>query len=157
MPGDVVAVSGEYALHVEPNESSERIKNEKASKILGEAQYHQIDRSTTVRRLCEKGDWTEVQIVTPEWLADLDAAESVARAFTSHGPAGTAYGNITPLRDEPAVMELQFVGPLFPCTTVAVGTLSEMLERARETIVHGDADFRDAILNVYLPPAVIRG
>lgn len=67
-PGDVVAVSGEHALHVAPNESSERIKNEKASKILGEVQYHQIDGSTTVRRLCAKGDWTEVQIVTPEWL-----------------------------------------------------------------------------------------
>lgn len=68
LPGDVVAVSGEYALHVEPDESSARIKNEKASKILGEAHYHQIDKSTTVRRLCVKGDWTEVQIVTPEWL-----------------------------------------------------------------------------------------
>jgi hypothetical protein len=45
-----------------------RIKNEKASSILKSTHYHQIDSSTTVKRLCSDGDWSEVQIVSPDWL-----------------------------------------------------------------------------------------
>lgn len=67
-PGDVVAVTGDHALHVKPDAGSDRIKNEKASKALGKLHFHQIDASTTVRRLCAAGDWTKVQIVTPDWL-----------------------------------------------------------------------------------------
>jgi hypothetical protein len=67
-PGDVVAVTGDHDLHVKPDAGSDKIKNEKASKALGKLHFHQIDASTTVRRLCATGDWTEVQIVTPEWL-----------------------------------------------------------------------------------------
>lgn len=67
-PRDVVAVSGEHVLHVSPNETSDKVKNAKATQILGKTQYHQIDGSTTVRRLCIQGDWTEIQIVTPDWL-----------------------------------------------------------------------------------------
>lgn len=70
-PGDVVAVSDEHTLHVSPNGNSDRVVNAKASQILGKTQYHQIDRTTTVRRLCVTGDWTEVQIVTPDWLTSV--------------------------------------------------------------------------------------
>ena len=65
---DVVAVTGEYVLRAAPATDAPRIRNEKASEALGRAHYHQIDASTTVRRLCAQSDWTEVRIVTPDWL-----------------------------------------------------------------------------------------
>lgn len=70
-PGDVVAVTGDHEMHEAPDAAAARIKNEKASAALGETHYHQIDASTTVRRLCQIGDWTEVQIVTPDWLTSV--------------------------------------------------------------------------------------
>jgi len=68
---DVVAVSGDHDLHASPNSSAPKIKNEKASRVLGKDHYHQIDSSTTVRRLCVQADWTEVQIQTPDWLTHV--------------------------------------------------------------------------------------
>ncbi|MCW3784706.1 hypothetical protein [Defluviimonas salinarum] len=65
---DVVAVTGDHDLHVDPDDTSPKIKNEKASNALGQTRYHQIDNSTTVRRICAQSEWTEVQIVSPEWL-----------------------------------------------------------------------------------------
>jgi hypothetical protein len=69
--GGVVAVTGEFEPRTTPSNKGQKIKNEKASSILGSTQYHQIDSSTTVRQLCADGDWSEVQIVTPEWLTDV--------------------------------------------------------------------------------------
>lgn len=65
---DVVAVTGAYDIHQTADASSPQIKNEKASAALGRAHYHRIDASTTVKRLCHQSDWTQIQIVTPEWL-----------------------------------------------------------------------------------------
>ncbi|GAA0616826.1 hypothetical protein [Paenochrobactrum glaciei] len=70
-PGDVVAVDKEYSPRLKPDAKAGKIKNEKLSKALKETHYHEIDPSTTVRRLCSQGDWTEVQIVTPEWLTHV--------------------------------------------------------------------------------------
>ncbi|MDR6265287.1 hypothetical protein [Roseobacter sp. N2S] len=69
--GDVVAVSGENELRMQPDAKSDRIKNIKASDALGTTKYHQIDGSTTVRRLCVQTEWSEVQIVTPDWLTHV--------------------------------------------------------------------------------------
>lgn len=66
--GSVVAVIGSFEPRTSPSERGARIKNEKASSILRELHYHAIDSSTTVRQVCTDGDWSEVQIVTPEWL-----------------------------------------------------------------------------------------
>jgi len=63
-----MAVSGEYELRSGPSQSSSRIRNEKASEITHTDQYQQVDNSTTVRRLCNDGEWSEVQIVEPDWL-----------------------------------------------------------------------------------------
>lgn len=63
-----VAVLGEYEIRQSPDQNGARIKNEKASAILGGEHYHVVDTSTTVRALCSSGDWREVQIVTPDWL-----------------------------------------------------------------------------------------
>lgn len=66
--GLVVAVTGDYEPRTTPSKNGDRIKNQKASSIIGKTMYHQIDSSTTVKHLCAEGDWSEVQIVTPEWL-----------------------------------------------------------------------------------------
>jgi hypothetical protein len=69
--GDVVAVSGENELRIQPDASADRIKNVKASNALGTTKYHRIDGSTTVRRVCVQSEWSEVQIVTLEWLTHV--------------------------------------------------------------------------------------
>ncbi|MFC7047858.1 hypothetical protein [Emcibacter nanhaiensis] len=69
--GDVVAVTGEHLLHASADQNSSKIKNVKASNILGKDHFHQIDSSTTVRRLCVQEEWAEVQIVTPDWLTHV--------------------------------------------------------------------------------------
>jgi hypothetical protein len=69
--GDVVAVTGNHLLRASASATAPKIKNEKASRVLGEDHYHQIDHSTTVRRLCAQSEWTEVQIVTPDWLTHV--------------------------------------------------------------------------------------
>ena len=69
--GDIVAVVGEFAPRTAPSNEGQKIKNEKASSILRSIQYHQIDSSTTVKQLCTEGDWSDVQIVTPEWLTNV--------------------------------------------------------------------------------------
>jgi hypothetical protein len=66
--GKLVSVTGSYELRKTPAANGDRIKNEKASSIIGSTQYHEIDSSTTVRQLCASGEWSQVQIVTPEWL-----------------------------------------------------------------------------------------
>lgn len=68
---DVVAVTGDHDLHASPSPSAPKIKNEKASRALGTDHFHQIDSSTTVRRLCAQADWTKVQIQTPDWLTHV--------------------------------------------------------------------------------------
>lgn len=65
---NIVAVTGSFELRTSPSESGSRIKNEKASAIIREDHYHQIDSSTTVKQVCADGEWSEVQIVSPEWL-----------------------------------------------------------------------------------------
>ncbi|WP_139267157.1 hypothetical protein [Celeribacter indicus] len=70
-PGDVVAVTGSHELRAAPGADAPRIRNEKASRALGTDHFHRIDSSTTVRRLCRQDEWTEVRIVTPDWLSDV--------------------------------------------------------------------------------------
>ena len=66
-----MTVVGDHDLHESPSTNAPKIKNEKASRILSKDHYHQIDYSTTVRRLCVQADWTKVQIVTPNWLTHV--------------------------------------------------------------------------------------
>ena len=68
---DVVAVTGSHDLRALPTVGAEKIKNEKASAVLGKTHFHSIDSSTSVRRLCVQANWTHVQIVTPDWLTHV--------------------------------------------------------------------------------------
>lgn len=69
--GDVVAVNGDHVVHTSPSGASPKLRNEKASRALGRPHFHRIDGSATVRRLCVQAEWTEVQIVTPDWLTHV--------------------------------------------------------------------------------------
>lgn len=69
--GDVVAVNGDHVVHISPSATSPMLRNEKASRALGRPHFHRVDGSATVRRLCVQAEWTEVQIVTPDWLTHV--------------------------------------------------------------------------------------
>jgi hypothetical protein len=66
---ELMAVTGSSPLREAPSKDAKRIVNQKATDILGETQYQQIDASATVRELCRQGKWSEVQIVEPDWLS----------------------------------------------------------------------------------------
>ncbi len=63
-----MGVVGEVQFREKPDKSAKRVVNVKATNVIGETQYQQIDGTTTVRELCKQGDWSEVQIVEPDWL-----------------------------------------------------------------------------------------
>lgn len=90
---DVVAVTGEHDVHEEADITSPKIRNDKASEILGRDHYHVIDNSTTVRRLCVQNDWTEVQIQTPDWLTHVKGwvPSAVLREIERHDGGGRIY------------------------------------------------------------------
>lgn len=68
---DVVAVTGSVPVYLQPSLEAPQLKNEKASGIMGKEMFHSVDPSTSVRRLCDQGEWTQVQVVTPEWLTHV--------------------------------------------------------------------------------------
>lgn len=63
-----LAVLEDFELRVTPALGGERIKNTKASEMLGETHYHLIDKSTRVEQRCVEGDWTYVAITAPDHL-----------------------------------------------------------------------------------------
>jgi|GEM_PF-3513923 len=68
--GAVVSVLGSDGHDLRKAPDSDKIVNEKATKILGSTQYQTIDNSTTVQIQCVDGDWARVQVQTPEWLRE---------------------------------------------------------------------------------------
>ncbi len=44
--------------------------NEKATQVLGETQYCEVDYSTKVEILETRGNWIKIKVVDPEWLSD---------------------------------------------------------------------------------------
>jgi hypothetical protein len=66
---EIMGVVGEVQFREKPSKSADRVINAKATNILGETQYQQIDGTTMVRELCKQGPWSEVQIVEPDWLS----------------------------------------------------------------------------------------
>jgi hypothetical protein len=69
VPPTELALNSSIEIRKTPN--GEKIKNEKASGILEKTIYHSIDNSTTVKQLCAEGDWTQVQITSPDWLTHV--------------------------------------------------------------------------------------
>jgi hypothetical protein len=53
-----------------PGPDHEKKINQKASDSRLRIEYMSVDSSTTVTALEVKGDWVEVQVVEPKWLAD---------------------------------------------------------------------------------------
>ena len=91
VPSKELALNESYELRAAPN--GEKIRNEKASEILGQTHYHSIDPSTTVKQICADGDWTMVQITSPDWLSSLKgwAPNSVFRNIERSGDGRRVY------------------------------------------------------------------
>ena len=86
-----LALKESYEIRATPN--GEKIRNEKASEILRRTHYHSIDESTTVSQICADGDWTMVQITSPDWLSSLKgwAPNSVFRNIERSGDGRRVY------------------------------------------------------------------
>lgn len=67
----IFGIDGEgIPIRIAPGEKSEKLKNEKATKAFGKAQYCEVDYSTKVQILETKGDGSKIKIVEPEWLSE---------------------------------------------------------------------------------------
>lgn len=53
-----------------PGTNYEKITNQKATSILGNTTYIQVDNTVTVLEICRKGDWSFIQVIRPDWLKD---------------------------------------------------------------------------------------
>ena len=51
-----------------PGTQYDKIVNRKATEVLGETIYVQIDHTVTVHEFCRKGDWSYIQVDKPDWL-----------------------------------------------------------------------------------------
>lgn len=69
-----------------PSEKNSKIVNEKATRMLGETQYQQIDSSTTIELLDRKNGWVEVRVIQPEHLRATHPGW-VPAAVLAAGPA----------------------------------------------------------------------
>lgn len=67
---DEASVFGSQYLHKSPG--GERLTNEKATAALGELTYQSVDYSQILRRLCVMPEWTEVEVMTPDWLQGIE-------------------------------------------------------------------------------------
>lgn len=64
-----VTVSRSVDLRASPSTSSERLVNERATEITGETHYQAVDNTTRLIETCRAGEWSQVQMVEPAWLA----------------------------------------------------------------------------------------
>jgi hypothetical protein len=67
----IFGINGENVpIRIGPGEKSEKLINEKATKILGTKQYCEVDHSTKVALIEKKGEWAKIKVVDPEWLSE---------------------------------------------------------------------------------------
>ncbi|MBY3441787.1 hypothetical protein [Rhizobium laguerreae] len=68
--GAVLSANIRYDLRQEPKEDAEKFLNVAATEVTKTLHYKNIDASTMVRVVGCMGDWREVKITEPLWLAD---------------------------------------------------------------------------------------
>ncbi|TAT79490.1 hypothetical protein ELI56_15360 [Rhizobium ruizarguesonis] len=68
--GAVVSANSRYELRQEPRDEAEKFLNVAATEVTKKPQYKNIDASTMIRVVGCSGDWREVKITEPTWLAD---------------------------------------------------------------------------------------
>lgn len=80
-----VGVLYDANLYEGPSENYRKVINRKASEALGTIHFHQIDTSTTVEAICQRGEFAYVKIKTPSWMkhvegwAKADSLRSIKR------------------------------------------------------------------------------
>jgi hypothetical protein len=70
--GDTLGVKTSAELRESPHKDGPKKVNEKSTAAFGKTQYQSIDSSETVRELCRQGDWSEIQVIDPSWLSDVN-------------------------------------------------------------------------------------
>ncbi|MCF3628211.1 SH3 domain-containing protein [Thalassospiraceae bacterium LMO-SO8] len=53
-----------------PGTSYDKVINKKATQTLGKTHYVQVDYTVTVLEVCQKGGWSYVEVVKPDWLKE---------------------------------------------------------------------------------------
>lgn len=67
--GQTLRVNGsDVLLRSAPSPKSEKLINQKATKILKTTQYLTIDNTVTVIEECKQGEWSRIRVKEPDWL-----------------------------------------------------------------------------------------
>lgn len=66
---DEVSVTGTHVLHA--SVGGEEILNERATAALGEPHFQNVDNTQSLLRTCWQNEWTEIEVLTPEWLKGI--------------------------------------------------------------------------------------
>lgn len=137
----IVGVNGREDVLSGPSASSKAIVNTKATDALGKIHYQSVDHSQTVRRLCEEGEWTLMEVVTPDWLthvrgwvpsASLRAIQSTASGKRVYVDADFSWdGDTRKYAEEIVTVINQISQENNKCGTIDTGTLS--LSSSRST------------------------
>lgn len=130
----IVAVAGDTTVYSGPSETSDAVVNAKATAALGSTHLQSIDQSQTVRRLCEENDWTQMSVVTPEWLTHVNgwvpssALRQIERTASGQRVYTDAdfgwYDDTRPYADQIVAVVNQITRENKNCETVDTGTVS---------------------------------
>lgn len=66
---EIVTVNQSVELRAQPSANSAKLVNEQATEIMGETHYQTVDHTTRLRETCREGNWSQVAMLEPEWLA----------------------------------------------------------------------------------------
>jgi hypothetical protein len=70
-PPAIYAIKGEKIyIRTGPGIQYKKLVNEKATEVLKETQYANVDYSVKVIVLETNGEWSKIKVVVPEWLSD---------------------------------------------------------------------------------------
>lgn len=67
-----VAVTGEMALRLHAGEDAKRMINQKATEIMGDTQYQNVDQTARLSETCRQAEWSKVRFLGPEWLTHVE-------------------------------------------------------------------------------------
>ena len=140
VPATELGLNASYDIRKAPD--GEKIVNPKASAAFNKTMYHSIDSSTTVRQLCAEGKWTEVQIITPDWLnhvkgwapnsvfRNIERTDDGARVFVE---ADVYWDKHTSPHKKRIVEEINRIGKLDGCADLEPATVSLSASRSTPT------------------------
>lgn len=119
-----------------PDISHERIINQKASKLLKETHYIQIDDTTTVYEECTKNGWSWIRVVDPDWLKDSHRGWVASRFLDK----GQDLGGDKYVRKISSSATLPYTKSSYPKTFAKYGSRIAEIEQFRRKAAEMAAD-----------------